>query len=210
MKLFYIPGSCSLAPHILAREAGVDLALIRVERGQSRTESGADFKALNPSGYVPFLQLEDGRGLSECAVILQYLADQAPTKGLIPPAGHHERYLAQQWLNYIAAELHTGCYTILLRPAYGAEVKPFVLGLLQTRLAYVDRHLSDHDFLLGPNYSVADIYLWVTCNWAQYVGLDLTSLPALHAWHQRIGARPAVQTALRTEGLNFKAAAGRT
>ncbi|WP_217126062.1 glutathione transferase GstA [Hydrogenophilus thiooxidans] len=200
LTLYYSPGACSLSPHIALREAELPFALVRVDLAKKQTETGEDFRKINPNGYVPCLQLTDGRTLTEGPAIVQYIADQVPEKGLAPANGTWERYQLQQWLNFISTEIHKS-YSPLFKPNTSQDHKNFARDLLTTRLEYVAHELAHRPYLLGERYSVADIYLFVTLSWAPYVALDLTKWPSLTQYQTRVGSRPAVQAALRAEGL---------
>ncbi|HQR04633.1 MAG: glutathione transferase GstA [Proteobacteria bacterium] len=201
MKLYYSPGACSQSPHIIAREAGLAIDIIRVDLRTKQTEKGEDYRTINPLGQVPFLVLGDGSTLSEGSAIAQYLADQAPTKGLMPAVGNFDRYKVQQWQSFVGSELHKGCYTPLFNPQTAAETRAQALEMLQSRMAHVARQLDGREYLVGKQMTAADVYLWVTMNWAHGLKVDLSKLPNLAAYHQRISARPAVQAALKAEGL---------
>lgn len=201
MKLYYAPGACSQAPHITALEGGLSLQLVRVTLGKSVTEHGENYKDISPLGFVPLLQLDDGRTLGECSAVVQYLADQAPAAGMLAPAGSFERYKTQEWLSFIATELHKGGFSPLFNPNLSAEARTATLKTLHNRLDYVVRHLQDRDYLVGDRFSVADAYLFVTLGWTGYLKLDLDAWPTLASFVQRIAARPAVQAALKAEGL---------
>ena len=200
MKLYYTPGACSLSPHIVALEADLPLELIKVDLQSKLTENGDDFKKINPNGYVPTLILDDGNKLTEGPAIVQYLADRAPEKQLVPDAGTFERYLLQQWLNFISTEIHKN-FSPLFDPSATQTVKDSAIERLSLRLGTVEEHLSDKQFLLGETFSVADAYLFVTLSWRHYVNLDIAKWPALTQYVDNISARPAVQKALQEEGL---------
>lgn len=200
MKLYYSPGACSLSPHIVAVEAELPLELVKVDLKNKRTEGGEDYRQFNPNGYVPLLQLDDGNTLSEGPAIVQYLADLAPAKQLIPAAGMFGRYQAQQWLNFIAAEIHKS-FVLLFSPVAPDAAKTIAINNLNVRLARVAEHLSSHEYLLDTGYSVADVYLFVTLSWGKYVNIDIAQWPELASYAGRIAQRPAVQQALREEGL---------
>ena len=201
MKLYYAPGACSLAPHIVLREAGLPFELDKTDLRAKRTESGADFTQVNPKGQVPTLQLDDGGILTENAVINQYIADQAPESGLLPPVGTMERYRALEWLTFITTELHKG-FAPLFKPNTPDDYKPIVKENLAARFANVDRHLADgRAYLTGDTFTAPDAYLFVMLAWADRMALDLSKLASLKAYHERVAARPKVQEALRAEGL---------
>ena len=200
MKLFYTPGACSLASHIILREAGYHFEAVRVDLGAGQTEDGVSFKSISPKGYVPALILEDGRLLTENQVILQYLADQQPASGLIPPVGSWERYEVLEWLAFIATELHKG-FGPLWNSTLPETVHQGARDRLAQRFDYVEKALSGRDWLSGPRFGVADAYLFTVLNWTHYHHIDLSPWPGLIAFQQRAGERPAVQAALRAEGL---------
>ncbi len=200
MKLYYSPGACSLSPHIIACEAELPIELIKVDLQSKHTETGEDFRQLNPNGYVPLLILDDGNRLTEGPAIVQYLADLAPDKKLIPPAGTFERYQLQQWLNFISTEIHKS-FSPLFNPVAPEAAKQLAIDILMTRLDTVAELLSSQPFLLGDNFSVADAYLFVTLSWGQYVNLDISRWPSLARYADKISERPAVQQAMKEEGL---------
>ena len=200
MKLYYSPGASSLSPHIVACEAELPLELIKVDLESKRTETGEDFRQLNPTGYVPLLILDDGNRLTEGPVIVQYLADQAPDKKLIPPASTFERYQLQQWLNFISTEIHKS-FSPLFNPVAPEAAKQLATDILMTRLETLSEQLSSQPFLLGDNFCVADAYLFVTLSWGQYVNVDISRWPALARYADKIYERPAVQKAMKEEGL---------
>ena len=200
MKLYYAPGACSLSPHIVAREAGIELALEKVDLGTKKTETGADFLAVNPKGYVPALELDNGEVLTEGAAIVQYLADQKPESGLAPPNGTLERYRLQEALAFIGSEIHKG-YGPFFDPRLSAEARAERVDYMHKRFALVDRILADRPFLLGDRFTAADAYLFVMVSWKDFLKVDLSRFTHLLAFHARVAARPAVQAALRAEGL---------
>ena len=200
MKLYYAPGACSLSPHIALREAGLAFDLAKVSTKTHTLADGSDFYAVNPKGYVPVLEWDDGERLTEGPAIVQWIADQAPDKGLAPPAGTRERARLQEWLNFITTELHKG-FGPLFNPAFPAEAKAVVIAGLQKRLAWIDAQLAGKDYLMGSQFTVADGYLFTVTNWAAYVQLSLEPYPNLRAHQARVAARPAVQAALAAEGL---------
>ncbi len=200
MKLFYASGACSLSPHIVAREAGIELRLQKVDLKTKTVISEGDFLAINPKGYVPALELDDGQVLTEGPAIVQYLADLKPEKGLAPPAGTLARYRLQEWLGYINSELHK-TYSPLFRPETPAETRTERLGYLAKRYAWVEKQLSGRPYLLGEHFTVADAYLFTVTRWAGHVKFDLSPFPNLRAFQERVAARPSVQAALKAEGL---------
>lgn len=200
MKLFYASGACSLAPHIVAHEADIELRLQKVELKSKTVASEGDYFAVNPKGYVPALELDDGQILTEGPAIVQYLADLRPQKGLAPPAGTLARYRLQEWLGYVNSELHK-TYSPLFRPETPAETRAERYAYLGKRYAVVEKHLAGRSHLLGDNFTVADAYLFTVTNWAGAVKLDLAPFPNLRAFQERTAARPAVKAAMRAEGL---------
>ena len=200
MKLYYSPGACSLAPHILATEAGLPLDTEKVDLKTKRTESGADFEKINPKGYVPVLQLDDGQTLTEVPVILQYLADRKPDSNLAPRAGTMERYRLQEWLNFITAELHKQ-HGALFNPTYPEEGKQFFRDRLAKRYAYLNENLGKKEYLMGDHFTAPDAYLFTIGNWAKRVNIDLAQWSVLSAYMQRVGSRPKVVETLKAEGL---------
>ncbi|MFZ2853281.1 MAG: glutathione transferase GstA [Rhodocyclaceae bacterium] len=199
MKLYFAPGTCSFSPHIALREAGIDVELVRVDiKKHVLAADGSDFSAINPKGYVPVLELDNGVRLTEGPAIVQYIADQAPAAGLAPPAGTLARYQLQEWLGFINSEIHKG-FGPLFNPATPADYKTIALKNLGNRLNYVAEHLATNDYLLGGRFTVADGYLFTVLGWGQWVGLDLKDWPALAAFQERIAARPSVRDALAAE-----------
>jgi glutathione S-transferase len=192
MKLYYSPGSCSLHPHIALNEAGLPVELVRVDLRAHKTQSGDDYYAINPKGYVPTLELDDGTILTEGAVIDQYIADQKPESKLLPPAGTMDRYRAQEWLNFIAAEIHK-----TFSPMFGAsdEVKEKGRARLAKKFDIVAKQLDSHPYLTGENFGVADGYLFNMLTWTSFMGIDLARWPSLQAFFARVSKRPSVQAA---------------
>lgn len=200
MKLYFSPGACSLSPHIVLCEAGLKYELERVNIPEKKIISGGDFREINPKGYVPALQLDNGEVLTEVSAIIQYLADQVPEKKLTPAAGTMEHYRLIEWLNFISTELHKS-FTPLFMPGTPEETKQTVLNILALRIEIVEKQLKNSEYLGGNQFSVADAYLFTVLGWAQYVKLDLGRWPAVQAYLQRIAARPAVRAAMTEEGL---------
>jgi glutathione S-transferase len=200
MKLYYAPSACSLSPHIALREAGATFTLEKVDTRAKTTASGRDFKSINPKGYVPALELDDGEVLTEGVAIVQYIADHHPQAKLAPPAGSLERYRLQEWLNFVATELHKG-FSPLFRPNTPDAYKDIAKQNLAARFDWLSQALEGRDYLMGSQFSVADGYLFVILRWAQskYGGFDLARWPSLKAWFERMSARPAVQAALAAE-----------
>jgi glutathione S-transferase len=200
MKLYYAPGACSLSPHIVLSEAGLDFELDKVSLSTGKMESGADFKTINPKGYVPALQLDDGQILTEGAAIVQCLADMAPAAKLAPPNGTFERYRLQEWLNFIGSEVHKQ-YTPFFSGRAGDEEKRNAMETIRRRLDYVAKNLEKNDYLLGAHFTVADAYLFTVLSWSPLIKLDLSPWPAIQKYQARIAERPAVRKAMEAEGL---------
>jgi glutathione S-transferase len=199
MKLYYMPGACSLAPHIALREAGLPVELEQVDRSK-KTASGADYLTINPKGAVPAVRLDDGQVLTEAAIIQQYIADKVPAKKLAPAAGTPERLRLQEWLNYIASELHKGIGQ-LFNPAMPDDYKEAVKkGLAARQFAHLEKALAGRDYLLG-DFTIADGYAFTVLNWTKLHKIDLSAFPNVVAYMQRVAARPAVQAAMTAEGL---------
>ncbi len=200
MKLYYSPGACSLSPHIVLAESGLAFDLEKVNLAAKKTEHGADYWKINPKGYVPTLELDNGQLLTEGPAIVQYLADLVPQKKLAAPAGTLERYRLQEWLNFISTELHKS-FSPLFNPKAPDDWKSMVRELLNRRLEIVARHLEGRSYLMGEDFTVADAYLYTVLSWAKHVKLDLSSMPMLSAYMDRVAARPAVHATLVAEKL---------
>jgi glutathione S-transferase len=201
MKLYFSPGACSLSPHIVLREAGINADLEQVDLKTKKTQNGADFVAVNPKGYVPTLVLDNGQTLTEGPAIIQYLADQKPQSGLAPQAGTFERYRLQEWLNFITAELHKP-FGALFSSATPEDYKPVAKDTLSVRFGHVDRHLArGGPFVMGTQFTVADAYLFVMTLWAKFLKFDLDQFSNVKAYSEQVAARPKVHEALKEEGL---------
>ncbi len=200
MKLYHSPGSCSLSPHIVLHESGLPFEAILASTKTHKLPDGTDYYTINPLGYVPLLELDDGTRLTEGPAIVQYIADQVPEQQLAPANGTLARYQLQSWLNFIGTELHKG-FAPLFNPATPAEFKPVVIDKLRARMAWVDQQLAGKPYLMGERFSVADAYLFTVTGWGGYVKVDLSDLAQIAAFRQRMRERPAVQAALRAEGL---------
>lgn len=200
MKLYYSPGACSLSPHIVLNEGGFTYDTERVDLASGKTETGADYRAVNPNGYVPALLLDDGQVLTEGPAIIQYLADRVPEKRLAPPAGTMERYRLMEWLNFISTELHKG-FGALFNPQAPEDWKDIVKAQLICRIEHASQRLAGKTYVMGDDFTVADAYLFTVLGWGKYVGVDLAPWPTLTAYLGRVAARPAVQAALKAEGL---------
>ena len=200
MKLYYSPGACSLSPHIALVESGLPFEAVLASTKTHRLSDGTDYYTLNPLGYVPLLELDNGQRLREGPAIVQYIADQVPEKHLAPANGTFERYRLQEWLTFIGTEVHK-TFSPLFSPDTPADYKPLVLQRLSARLQWVDGELAGKQYLMGDTFTVVDSYLFTVTNWAQYVGLDLSGFAHLLAWRARVGARPGVVAAMKAEGL---------
>lgn len=200
MKLYYSPGACSLSPHITLHESGLKFEHVLAPTKTHKLEDGTDYYSINPLGYVPLLELDDGTRLTEGPAIVQYIADQVPDKQLAPANGTVARAQLQSWLNFIATELHKG-FSPLFNPATPAEYKTVVIDRLQSRLKWVDGELAGKAYLMGERFSVADPYLFTITGWAPHVGVDIFGLANLTAFRGRVAARPAVQAAMKEEGM---------
>ncbi len=200
MKLYYSPGVCSLSPHIALREAGLPFEAIKVDYASKQLPGGGDFRRLQPLGYVPLLELDNGELLAEGPAIVQYIADLKPEAGLAPPAGTLARYRLQEWLGFINSELHKA-YSSLFDASYPPELKATIRDKLATRLDRFAEKLHGRPWLLGEQFSVADGYLFTVLEWSRFVDIDLGRWPLLQAFVDRTRQRPAVRAALRAEGL---------
>lgn len=198
MKLYYSPGACSLSPHILLREAGLAFEPVLASTKTKKLADGTDYNTINPKGQVPLLELDDGTRLTEGPVIVQYIADQVPHRQLLAPSGM-ARYRVLEWLNFITSELHKG-FSPLFHPAMPEEAKAILRQRLADRFRWVDSQLAGRPFLTGDTLTPADIYLFVVTRWAQPMGVEAGG-PHLSAFMERMNARPAVQEALKAEGL---------
>jgi len=200
MKLYYSAGGCSLSPHIVMREAGIPVQLVKVDLQSKKTEDGTDFKTVNSKGYVPTLELPDGQRLTEGPAIVQYLADQVPARGLAPACGTIERYRLQEWLNFISTELHKQ-FSPLFDPAIDGSLRARQVERIGGRFDWVTRQLGSREYLMGGTFTVADAYFYTMLTWCRQVGIDLAKWPLLTAYKARVEQRPQVREALRAEGL---------
>lgn len=200
MKLYYSPGACSLSPHIALREAGLAFEPVLASTKNHMLQDGTDYYGINPLGYVPMLELDDGTRLREGPAIVQYIADLAPAKNLAPANGTMLRYRLQEWLTFIGTEIHKG-FSPLFNANMPEEAKTIFKTKVRSRYEWLDGQLANKEFLMGEHFSVADGYLFTVTNWAKPTGVDLSDLANVNAWHARIAARPAVQEALKAEGL---------
>jgi glutathione S-transferase len=201
MKLYYSPGACSLAPHIILRETGAAFALERVDTKAKKTETGADYLAVNPKGYVPALQFDDGEVLTEGVVLQQYLADQAPHVGLAPPRGTHERLRLEELLVFLTTEVHKA-HDLLFQQGAPEEARTALRERIGRRYDVIEQRLADErPFLTGDVFTIADAYFFTLANWASHVGIDLARWPNIVRLRDRVAQRPAVRAALEAEGL---------
>jgi len=200
MKLYYSPGACSLSPHIAMREAGLAFEPVLASTKSHKLQDGTDYYGINPLGYVPLLELDDGTRLREGPAIVQYIADLAPTKNLAPANGTMSRYRLQEWLTFIGTEIHKS-YSPLFNPNMPEDAKTTFKTKLKSRYEWLDGQLEGKDYLMGEHFTVADGYLFTVTNWAKPTGVDIASFANLNAWHARVAARPAVQEAMKAEGL---------
>ena len=201
MKLYFAPGACSLSPHIVLREAGLPFETMKVSTKTKKTDDGGDYLQVNPKGYVPTLELDDGQRLTEGPAIVQYIADKAPGSKLAPANGTLERYRLQEWLNFITSELHKQ-FSPLFNPATPDETKKQQVARLGGRYDWLNEQLTGKDYLMGNQFTVADAYLFTVLRWSGYAGLDLAKWPAVQQYVARVAARPHVQAALKAEGLS--------
>ena len=200
MKLYYSPAACSLAPHIALIEAGMTFDAILASTKTHKLADGTDFYSINPLGYVPVLELDDGTRLTEGAAILQYIADQAPAAKLAPANGTMERYKLQSLLHFISTEIHKN-FAPLFKPGMPLEAQQMAKDSLAGRFKWIDGELAGKQFLMGDQFTVADGYLFNVTNWAAFVKVDLTPYANINALRARVAARPAVQQAMKAEGL---------
>jgi glutathione S-transferase len=196
MELYFAPFACSLASHIAAREAGIPLDLRQVTLSTKRLSDGGDYLAVTPKGYVPTLRLADGSLLAENPVVLQYLADQKPQSGLLPPPGSRERYEVLEWVGYVSTEIHKGIYALIFSPAAPEEAKAYARTLAERKFPILAERLDGRDFLAGDRFTIADAYLTWALTIAPYAGIELDAWPALQAYRSRMQSRPAVQAAI--------------
>lgn len=200
MKLYYSPGACSLASHIALYETGLPFEIDRLIKTTKMTTSGENYLQINPKGYVPAIKLDNGNILTESAVVLQYIADQKPDSGLAPPCGTMERYHLQEWLNFISSELHKS-FSPLFNKDASEDVKSHARSMLGKRLVYAETQLANEAYLMGDHFTVADAYFFVVMNWSKIVGFELTPFPHIKKYLAGVAARPAVQAAMKAEGL---------
>lgn len=200
MKLFYSPGACSMAPHIVAREAGLDVELVKVDIPNKKTADGGDYWKINPKGYVPALQLDDGQVLTEVGVLCQYLADQKPDSALMARCGSIERYHQMEAINFAATEVHKQIGA-LFNPQLTPEMKQVQIGYIGRRLDALEKMLDGKAYIMGEQFTVADAYLFTVLNWTKIHQIDLAKWPNIVAFKARVGERPKVRETLQAEGL---------
>ena len=216
MKLYFAPGACSLSPHIVMRETGAKFELEQVNNQEKKTKSGTDYWTINAKGQVPVLEFDNGERLTEGPVIVQWIADQNPNSGLVPPAGKLERYRVQEWLNFITSELHKVVFIPLLDPKAPEVAETRYKCLMEhcqkisarklkekigKRFDWLDKQLAGKDYLMGDKFTVADAYLFTVLRWSSRIDIELAKWPNLKAYVDRVAARPKVQEALKAEGL---------
>jgi glutathione S-transferase len=202
MKLYFAAGACSMAPHIVLREAACTFDLESVDLAKKQTSGGENYLSINPKGYVPALKLDDGEVLTEVAVILQYLADQNPGSGLAPKMGAMERYRLMEWLNFVSSEIHKQ-FAPLFNPKITAEWRANQLEVLGRRFDYLAQRLNGKPYLMGDQFTVADAYLFTVLNWSSLLKVEFGKWPILQDYVTRVAARPAVKEAMRAEGLRL-------
>jgi len=200
MKLYFSPGACSLAPHIVLHEAGFHFETEKVDIPAKKTASGADYWQINPKGYVPTLELDSGERLTEVSTILQYLADQKPESGLAPEIGTMARYRLMEALNFVATEVHKSVGA-LFNPQMTPEMKDVQKAYITRRFDALNRMMDGQSYLTGDRFTVADAYLFNVLRWCGFHKIDLTAWPNIAAFVERIASRPQVQAAMRAEGL---------
>lgn len=200
MKLYYSPGSCGLASQIALREVGQKFDLVRVDL-KTKTTSEGDYREVTPKGFIPVLKLDDGDVLTEGAVILQWIADKHPEHKLIPAFGTRERYKLLEWMNFVASDLHKGMAMMFSPLVDQASKTRFAEGNLASQFKYIEEHLSNNDYVLGPQFSVADAYLYNVLSWPPRVNIDISRYTSIHKFMSRMEQRPSVRAALKAEGL---------
>jgi glutathione S-transferase len=200
MKLYYSPAACSLSPHIVLHEAGLKFDPVLVSLDSHKLKDGSNFYAYNPLGYVPLLELDNGTRLAEGPAIVQYIADQVPDKKLAPPNDSLARYLLQSMLNFITSELHKPLGSLFSKDLH-EDTRRSTKERLAGRLQWLDGQLEGKQYAMGDTFSVADAYLFTVTNWGQMVGVDIALYTNISAVCARIAARPAVQAAMKADGL---------
>ncbi|HEY0938585.1 MAG TPA: glutathione transferase GstA [Steroidobacter sp.] len=201
MKLYYLQGACSLACLISLIEAGAKFEAIPVDRKTRKLPDGRDYTEVNPKGYVPALELDDGEVLTENTAVLPYIADLNPSAKLAPPVGTRERFRLQEWLGYLNGELHKN-FSLLFLPSVPEPMKQIAKDNIARRLALIEERLGDKPYLMGENFSVADAYLYVILSWRERLGVDISAFPKVTALYERVRARPSVEAARKAEGLS--------
>lgn len=199
MKLYFSPGACSMASHIVAKEVGLSLELAKVDLKAHKTESGEDFYEINPRGYVPALEVEGLGLLTENIAVLVYLASQKPDANLLPKAGSNEYFRAIEWLNFVGSEFHKGIGLLAFKKP-DEQTKKFMEERVSRMLGIADETLAQHDYVNGA-YSAADAYLFTVLRWVQMTDIKISDYPNVEAFMQRMAARKAVQEAMRDEGV---------
>jgi len=200
MKLYFSPGACSLAPHIVLEESGLAYDTVLASTKTHQLADGTDYYTINPKGQVPLLELDSGERLTEGPAIVQYIADQVPAKQLAPANGTMPRYRVQEWLNFITSELHKG-FGAMFNPAMPEDGKAVMRARVLSRLTWVEAQLEGKQYLMGDAFSIADPYLFTVAGWGPRTGVDVSGLKNLGAFQARMAARPAVQAAMKAEGL---------
>lgn len=201
MKLYFSPGACSLAPHIVLQESGLPFDLVKADlKAHQLAADGSDYYPITSKGQVPLLELDSGERLSEGPAITQYIADKVPAKNLAPANGTMARYRLQEWLNFITSELHKGVGG-LFNPAMPEDGKTVIRANATSKLKWVDEQLEGKQYLLGDAFTIADAYLFTIANWTGHTGIDISGMKNLSAFQARMAARPAVQAAMKAEGL---------
>ena len=201
MKLYISPAACAMASHITATELGLDVEVVKVDLSNHKTESGEDFYAINPKGYVPTLVIDESKSLTEGASILQYLADQKPEGKMTPAEGTFERYEMQQMLTFISSELHKGIGIFFSMKIFAEGEKEKVLTKLNTRFAYLDTVLAGNEFLVGDTFSIADAYAFTIMNWRNFFDIDISTHKNLESYLAKLASRDSVQATMKAEGL---------
>lgn len=203
MRLYFSPMSCSLAVRMALYESGQAATFEQVVLPERRTAAGADYLAISPMGQVPALVLDDGEVLTEMAAVLQYIADAAPEVGLAPANGAMDRIRLQQWLSFIAVEIHRTIFHPLFNPGRPAEMQTFARSQADARFERLSTHLAGREYLVGEHFTVADAYLATALLWARGAGISLSPWPALAGYRTRMTARPAVAKAIQEEMALF-------
>ena len=201
MKLYFSPGACSLAPHIVLQESGLPFDLVKADlKTHQLAADGSDYYPITSKGQVPLLELDGGERLSEGPAITQYIADKVPAKNLAPANGTMARYRVQEWLNFVTSELHKGIGG-LFNPAMPEDGKAVIRAKATSKLKWVDEQLEGKQYLVGDAFTIADAYLFTITNWTGHTGIDISGMKNLGAFQARMAARPAVQAAMKAEGL---------